>query len=124
MIGGEAHYRQAAVLATQLTTGANPDNLAYTTCIGERAVTNAFFQDIEVLAQPPPPGITIYGPADMKYNGKHWSVKLTAPWFTPEPKAWPTTESLLQVSFCHMMMEFTLQDSLAPSTYVFGSLAF
>lgn len=121
---GEAHYRQAAVLATQLTMGANPDNLAYTTGMGERAVSHAFFQDTEVLAQPPPPGITVYGPADLANNADYWALKLMAPWFTPEPKAWPTTESLLQVTFCHMMMEFTLQDSLAPTTYVFGSLAF
>lgn len=121
---GDPRYRQGAVLATQLTVGANPDNLAYTTGLGHRHVTQAFFQDTEVLGQLPPPGITVYGPADLQANKDHWAVKLMAPWFTPEPTAWPTVESLLQVSFCHMMMEFTVSESLGPTAYVFGSLAF
>lgn len=121
---GETRYRRAAVLTTQLMVGANPDNVAYTTGLGDRSVRHAFFQDTEVLGQAPPPGLTIYGPADMVLNKDYWAVTLMAPWYTPASTAWPTVESILDVSFCHMIMEYTLQDSLAPTTYVFGSLAF
>jgi endoglucanase len=116
-------YIRASVLATQFSLGANPENMTYTTGMGHRSPKHPLVIDQRISGQAPPPGITIYGPFDSAQFSDVWTVKLYENVMFPPPKAWPSVESYADIFFSPMAAEFTVMQTIAQATYVWGYLA-
>ncbi len=119
-------YLEAALRATQFPLGANPDNLVYTTGLGERSPQNPLIADQRILGVAPPPGITLYGPIDLsrpRYSNYWFTKRVLKDHMFPEPNAWPTAEAYVDVHLNVAMTEFTVFQSIGPSAYVWGYLA-
>jgi endoglucanase len=121
---GETKYLRAGVLATQFSLGANPDNMTYTTGLGHRSPQHPLIIDQRVMGQSPPPGITVYGPIDPVQFGDYWMIKyhLNQVAFPPASQ-WPTVESYYDIYLFPPVTEFTIMQTIAPTTYTLGYLA-
>jgi endoglucanase len=120
---GEEKYLRAAVLACQLGAGANPVNVCYTTGLGHKSPQNPLHLDSRNTHQPPPPGLTVFGPMDVVTNKDDWQEKLVAPFCFPDVVQWPTLEAYYDIFWNPMVSEFTVQGPMAPNAYVWGYLA-
>jgi endoglucanase len=116
-------YLKASILASQFPLGANPDNMTYTTGLGERSPQNPLVIDQRMMGQAAPPGITVYGPYDPVRYGDFWTINLLKPAIFPAPNTWPTVESYFDVFLFPMATEFTVMQSIAPTAYIWGYLA-
>ncbi|MEL6855923.1 MAG: glycoside hydrolase family 9 protein, partial [Cyanobacteria bacterium J06607_13] len=87
----EAHYLQAGISGTQFAAGANPANMVFTTGLGDRTPQNPLISDYRITRQDPPPGITLFGPADFDFYKDYWVIDRIAPVTFPHPSKWPTT---------------------------------
>lgn len=123
VLTGEARYLRALVLAAQFGAGANPLNLCYTTGLGHRWPQHPLHIDSRITHQPPPPGLTIFGPQDIERNLGHWGMKLVAQFAFPPVKQWPTAEAYFDVFWYPQMCEFTVQQPMAANAYLWGYLA-
>lgn len=122
----DRRYLEAALRATQFPLGANPDNLVYTTGLGNRSPRHPLIVDQRILGVAPPPGITLYGPLDLsRPNYKnYWFVKrMLKGHIFPEAAAWPTTEVYVDVHLNVAMTEFTVFQTMGPAAYVWGYLS-
>ena len=122
----DSRYLEATLRATQFPLGANPDNLVYTTGLGERSPQNPLIADQRILGVAPPPGITLYGPIDLsrpRYSNYWFTKRVLNDRMFPEPNAWPTAEAYVDVHLNVAMTEFTVFQSIGPSAYVWGYLA-
>jgi len=120
---GGAKYLRALVLACQFGGGANPLNLCYTTGLGHRWPQHPLHIDSRITHQPPPPGLTIFGPQDVARNLNHWGMKLVGRFAHPPVKAWPTAEAYWDVFWYPQICEFTVQQPMAANAYIWGYLA-
>ena len=130
---GEDRYRDAALAATQFALGANPDNLSYTTGLGTRQPQWVLHEDSFKTGQPPPAGITVYGPFD--FLADFARDRQNSWWFgtlngfadlrkmTPDFFDWPVLESYVDMWNWVSQNEYTPQQTMAPSAYVWGFLA-
>ncbi len=116
-------YLQAAVLGAQFSAGANPQNLVYTTGVGQQSVEHPNTIDQRMMAEPPPPGITVFGPLDLTQFGDYWTVKLFADDTFPAPQEWPTAEAYFDVYKFIAATEFTVMDTIASTAYTWGYLS-
>ena len=78
--------------------------------------------DQRITAQAPPPGITVYGPADFSVYSDYWALKELAPHTFPNPWAWPTVENYFDVYLYPLGAEFTV-DYMVSSAYTWGYLS-
>ncbi len=115
-------YLQAGISSTQFAAGANPDNMVMTTGMGARSPQNPLIIDQRITAQAPPPGITVYGPADFSTYSDYWTLKELAPHTFPNPWAWPTVENYFDVYLYPLGAEFTV-DYMVSSAYTWGYLS-
>ena len=115
-------YLLAGVQAAQFSAGANPDNLVFTTGLGVRSPQNPMVPDYRITGQAPPPGITIYGPADFTLYSDDWSFNLFADKAFPPAQDWPTVESYFDLYLHPIAAEFTV-DYMVDATYTWGYLA-
>ncbi len=120
---GEAKYLRCLVLGCQFGVGANPLNLCYTTGLGHRWPRHPLHIDSRITHQPPPPGLTIFGPQDVQRNLDHWGMKLVGRFCWPPVKEWPTVEAYWDVFWYPQVCEFTVQQPMAENAYVWGYLA-
>ena len=112
--------------ATQFQSGANPNNLVYTSGLGANPVRHPFHLDARATGQTPPPGLTPYGNIDFKRwnnGGITWPIT----WFlskntVPDPYDWPTSEAYWDLGQWPMLEEFTV-DAWSPNVQVWGYLA-
>ncbi|MGP1385042.1 MAG: glycoside hydrolase family 9 protein [Thainema sp.] len=116
-------YLKAALLGTQFVAGANPQNLVYTTGLGQQSVQHPNAIDQRVIGEPPPPGITVFGPLDLTQFGDYWTVQLFEDETFPDPREWPTAEAYFDVYKFLAATEFTVMDTIAPTAYTWGYLA-
>jgi endoglucanase len=119
---GDDDYLRAAVLSTQTGLGANPENLCYTTGLGQFTVRHPLHVDSRVTRQAPPPGITVLGPCDIEVYGD-WAVDVISPAVHPVMEEWPIIETYWDVYLDPVVTEFTIHLPLAETTYVWGYLA-
>ena len=119
----EEHYLGHALTATQYSIGANPENLVYTTGLGQRSVQHPLVIDQRMRGLTPPPGITVYGPLDVATYGDYWVLDLLSPVTTPNPYEWPTVENYFDTYFNPAMTEFTVMESMNEVAYTWGYLA-
>ena len=121
-------YLRAGLLATQFAAGANPSNISYTIGVGHNNPQMPLIADARALGQPPPPGITIYGPVDVQdpeghIKGWEWAVNMFAKEMTPSPWQWPTAEAYFDFYYYVPATEFTVHQSIGPTAYSWGYIA-
>ncbi|NDJ16069.1 glycoside hydrolase family 9 protein [Myxacorys almedinensis] len=116
-------YLKGSLLASQFSLGANPDNMSYTTGLGQRSPQNPLVIDQRMVGQAPPPGITVYGPYDPVRYGDYWTIEILKPAIFPAPNTWPTVESYFDVFLFPMATEYTVMQTIAPTAYIWGYLA-
>ena len=120
---GEDRYLTAVVLACQHGAGANPCNTCYTTGLGHESPQHPLHIDSRITHQPPPAGLTVFGPADVENDEDNWAQKIVAGYCYPEVQSWPTLEAFWDVFWYPSICEFTVQSPMAANAYVWGYLA-
>ncbi len=127
---GKLEYLKTIVLGTQYCLGANPMNMTFTTGLGHEWPKHPLHIDSRRSGRPAPAGITVYGQFDLELpmhkQGDYfnWPIK----WFlaracTPTAWAWPSTEAYHDIFGWPAVNEYTIHQTLGPSSYVWGYLA-
>lgn len=119
----ETQYLKAALLASQFSAGANPDNIVFTTGLGLRSPKHPLIFDQRISNQAPPPGITVYGPFDKQFYGDFWTLKEFKESLHPKIESWPSVETYFDVFLMPITTEFTIMETMGPTTYTWGYLA-
>jgi endoglucanase len=119
----ETQYLSAALLASQFSAGANPDNMVFTTGLGIRSPKHPLIFDQRITQQAPPPGITVYGPFDQQFYGNFWTIQEFKDSLFPKITDWPGVESYFDVFLMPIATEFTIMETMGPTTYTWGYLA-
>ncbi len=120
---GKEKYLRALVAICQAGAGANPVNICYTTGLGRRRPRHPLHIDSRITHQPPPPGLTVAGPYDVKKHKDYWAQKIVNRWCHPPARQWPTIEAYWDVFWYPPVCEFTVQNPMADNAYVWGYLA-
>jgi len=119
---GDAKYLLAGINSTQFSLGANPENMTFTTGIGDRYPQNPLIIDQRITGQAPPPGITVYGPADFSLYSDYWTLSAIADDTFPSPWEWPAVENYFDTYLYPIGAEFTV-DYMLSSAYTWGYLS-
>lgn len=122
-ITGEKKYLRALVLACQTGAGANPVNICYTTGLGHNNPRHPLHIDSRITHQPPPPGLTVFGPRDIQSDKDYWIHRWLNQVSHPPIEEWPTMEAYWDVFWYPSICEFTVQQPMAANAYVWGYLA-
>lgn len=125
-LSGDARYLMGALRATQFSAGANPENLCYTTGLGERSPQAPLHIDHRRSGQPPPVGITVYGGVDLRVERfvPEWVSRYhLAPHLVPTAQNWPATESHIDMYSWAAVNEYTIHQTLGTTSYYWGYLA-
>ena len=123
VLTGAPQYLRGIVLACQTGAGANPINICYTTGLGHKSPLHPLHIDSRVTHQPPPPGLTVFGPGDVQREKDSWASKLVQNFCFPPIEEWPTLEAYWDVFWYPSICEFTVQKPMAQNAYVWGYLA-
>ncbi|MGC1309611.1 MAG: glycoside hydrolase family 9 protein [Phormidesmis sp.] len=115
-------YLMAGISGTQFSGGANPDNMVFTTGLGDRTPQNPLIIDQRLTGQAPPPGITVFGPADFTLYSDYWTLGEIADSTFPSPWEWPAVENYFDIYLYPIGTEFNIEYMVAP-TYTWGYLA-
>jgi endoglucanase len=119
---GKSQYLKAAILGCQVGSGANPENMTYTTGVGHRSPQNPLLIDERILGRSTVPGVTVYGPTDV-HQFDDWPLALIAPVTEPPPRQWPTMEAYFDIYNFPLQTELTVMETMAPTAYAWGYLA-
>lgn len=117
----DEQYLTAAILGCQFSAGANPDNMTFTTGVGDRYPQHPLIVDQRIMGQSPPLGITVYGPMDTSRD--YWMFDLFEDITTPPIRSWPTVETYLDVFIIPAVNEFTVAQPLSNAAYAWGYLS-
>ncbi|MDB9493670.1 glycoside hydrolase family 9 protein [Spirulina major CS-329] len=123
VLTGQAQYYRGAIAVSQFALGANPDNMTTITGLGHHPPQNPLIIDARIQAQAPPPGIPVYGPLDVVKYSHYWTFDRLRPVTFPDPSQWPTTEAYFDIFLFPAVTEFTVMQSMGPTTYAWGYLA-
>jgi len=118
----DPRYLRAAVLACQSGAGANPVNVCYTTGLGYKSPQHPLHVDSRRSHQPPPPGLTIYGPRQYD-DPNDWALKLINQSCYPVATDWPTTEAYWDIFLDPNSSEYTVMQTMKTTAYTWGYLA-
>lgn len=125
VLTGDTRYLRGALHAAHFSAGANPLNRTFTTGIGHRWPQHPLHLDSRLSGQPPPAGITIYGPmdpaADFPFNAWVHEHHLAA--MTPFSRTWPAAEWHVDLFRWPAMSEYTIHQTFRPTAYYWGYLA-
>jgi endoglucanase len=126
---GERRFLETAVRSSHFGLGANPMNLTLTTGLGHECPLHPLHLDSRNTGQPAPAGITVYGNNDFltDRDGTGW-LGWPFRWYFnaqcfPRGDDWPITESYFDVFGVPSMNEFTIAQTMAPASFVWGYLA-
>lgn len=122
-VTGRAEYLRAALLACQYGAGANPVNICYTTGLGQKNPLHPLHIDSRITHQPPPPGLTVFGPHWTGGDTQEWAQRNVNRYCYPDLKVWPTTEAYWDVFHYPSICEFTVQNPMSDNAYAWGYLA-
>jgi endoglucanase len=120
---GDPKYLQAIVLACQTGAGANPVNVCYTTGLGYDSPRHPLHIDSQVTGQPPPPGLTVFGPSNPAQMKQDWALDFIDQSCYPPSRQWPIIEAWFDVFWYPLMCEFTIQTPMAQNAFTWGYLA-
>ncbi|MBI5708630.1 MAG: glycoside hydrolase family 9 protein [Armatimonadetes bacterium] len=124
-VTGDSKYLAALLRSNGFLVGMNPTNTVFTSGVGSNPVKRPFMLDPRYSGGGRmPEGITVYGPL-------YYNVEKEGPWFTlarpfmyPDGSQWPQAETWFDSFWTIMMNEFTVMQSLGPTSHVWGYLAF
>ncbi|MDX1540203.1 MAG: glycoside hydrolase family 9 protein [Geminicoccaceae bacterium] len=121
---GDARFFEAALADTQFGLGANPDNLVFTTGLGERSPQEPLIVDMAAMNGEAPDGITLFGGWNVADRGWHNSFDVIAGEAFPNfPNAWPVHETYVGYTKAVPIVEFAMHTTMGPTAYVWGYLA-
>jgi endoglucanase len=126
-LSNDAKYLKGAEFATQFSAGANPENMVYTTGLGQRSPKNPLIADQRITDREIP-GITVYGPGDVTDSANpNSSIKKLIDNFRkdtfPQAQDWPIAESYFDGSGIPTIAEYTVMQTMSPTAYDWGYLA-
>jgi len=122
---GNQKYLAAGIRACQFSSGANPENLVFTTGLGSNPIRNPLKLDSRISGQPAPEGITVYGIEDhvnFPSTYCYWILPTIDSVMHPKYTKWPVTESYTDTYLFVAQNEFTT-DIWYESTWTWGYLA-
>lgn len=123
---GESKYLETALRSALYSAGANAMNMTMTTGLGHDWPRHLLHEDSRHFGQSVPAGITIYGPLDpvqMKDDGNGWALKILDKQCTPSVYQWPALESYFDIYQWAAENEYTVNQTMGPTSYVWGYLA-
>jgi endoglucanase len=123
---GEEKYLAGTVAACNFSVGANPMNIALTTGLGHDYPRAPLHIDSRRSAQPPPAGITVFGPSDPALSTDYldWAHKWKlGPTMIPDSRTWPAAEFYTDIYTWPAMNEYTVHQTFGPTSYHWGYLA-
>ncbi len=124
-VTGDARHLATGVCACQFSSGANPDNLVFTTGLGANPIRNPLKLDARISGQAAPAGITVYGIEDhVNHPGtwSYWILPMIDSVMHPGYRTWPVTESYTDTYLFIPVNEFTT-DIWFESVWTWGYLA-
>lgn len=122
-------YLAAIQRASHFGTGANPVNMSMTTGIGHNWPQNPLHIDTHATGRKAPIGITVYGPLDPIPHGAdkdlYWSNNKIneAGGVYPDMRSWPPLEAYWDIFMHPGTNEYTVMQTLGPSSYIWGYLS-
>jgi endoglucanase len=120
---GDERFLAAALRATNYAVGANPTNMTMTTGLGHDFPRHPLHVDSRATGQEPPPGIVVYGPHDPdRAPGYIKRFTLQGNLF-PDVDQWPPAETYIDVGNWVEMNEYTVHQTIGPSSFYWGYLA-
>ena len=122
-ITGDGKYLRAIVLSTLSGAGANPVNMCFVTGVGTRWPQHPLHEDAYVTGQPLYEGVTVGGPLDPVSPNKDPNAARFERLLYPPATQWPATESYFDVFAYAPMCEFTVHQTMLPTSFVWGYLA-
>ena len=126
---GEPRYLAGLLRTANASAGANPDDRAMTTGLGPNPPHAPLHLDSRYNGQRPPAGLTVYGPYEHASNpgftqASEWvHTWMLADTMTPPSRTWPSPESYVDLFMWPMMNEFTIKQTMGPTSYTWGYLA-
>jgi len=112
--------------STGFGLGANPDNMTFTTGLGINPVQFPLKADSLRTGQPPPAGLTVFGPSDQSQpDGMcDWVHQwVLAGRMIPGSRTWPPTETYVDINSWAGACEFDVNRPVASAAYVWCYLA-
>lgn len=119
----DIRFLKAALAAEDFSMGANPDNMCFTTGVGERYPMNILHHDSRLTGQPAPVGITVMGPQDFNYPDDAFPRLIRDDFMWPGAYSWPPAEGYLDIYRHPCVCEYTVQGSIGPKSYRSGYFA-
>ena len=116
-------YLKYILLSCQAGAGANPNNMCYTTGVGQNYPQHPLNLDSRITHQEPPAGLTVLGPLDPGQMSQKWAQKIIDKNSYPAPKDWPVLENYWDVFWFPMVCEYTIHVPMARNIYTWGYLA-
>ena len=123
---GKPEYLAGLVRACGFPTGANPEDMTFTSGLGLNPVKHPLHLDSRGTGQPAPKGLTVYGPIDFVLfhdPGTIWPMTYYLNRLCVPPSSdWPIPEAYFDIFLYPMINEFTV-DNWAGNVYAWGYLA-
>jgi endoglucanase len=120
---GDSRYLAAALASSDFAAGANPDNLCFTTGVGERYPEHMLHHDSRMTGQKPPVGITVMGPQNFNYPDDAFPRLIRSDFLWPGAYVWPSFEGYLDIYRHPCVTEYTVQENIGPNAYQWGYFA-
>lgn len=120
---GNRTFLDWGVAQCDLALGANAMGLVWITGLGWRGVQHPLStQSIADGLEDPVPGLPLYGPTRSESTSGLFGFAAGA--YEPPISEWPLAERYVDVTYAPIMNEYTVQESVGPTAFVFGYLAF
>ncbi|MBA3708923.1 MAG: glycoside hydrolase family 9 protein [Planctomycetes bacterium] len=122
---GEVRHLETGVRACQFSSGANPDNLVFTTGLGSNPIRHPLHLDSRISGQQAPEGLTVYGIEDhvnRPCTWAYWILPAIDSVMSPGYLKWPLSESYTDTYLFIPVNEFTT-DIWDESVWTWGYLA-
>ena len=129
---GDERFLADAIDDANYALGMNPDNVSFVSGVGDEQVRELLIADAEALGGALPPGIVAYGNYDFRGNVSAANGVSLDGVFRPQgieaiypqdPLNWPGYESWQGWFDAVPLSEFTVEDPMSASTYLWGHLA-
>jgi hypothetical protein len=123
VLTAKPEYLGTILRSALYSAGANPLNMTMTTGLGHDWPRHLLHEDSRHFGQPAPAGITIYGPSDPvagQTDNNGWGFGRLQTECTPPVLGWPAMEAYFDVYQWAEQNEFTVYQTMGPTSYVWG----
>lgn len=116
---GKEEYLAWTVLSADFSLGCNPLNIVWTSGLGSNPVRRPLhLQSMNDSIDEPVPGITVFGPS--RYSESKGILGFALRAYFPPVGSWPLLERYSDVGYAPEINEFTVQQCIAPTAFVYG----